>query len=250
MEEIRRLVIKAFHIKSVKIDTKTYIQNETLCLNCDFVDEIAVNDPLVDAISVSIIEPGKHNIETNTIMDIVPISTKVLGVAGEGITHTLTGVYVLLTGSDADGKQMHEFGSSEGILSEHLVYGKAGTPDVKDILIHIDVTLVGGMPYERSLPFAAFKSSDLIIQAIREKLKQIDGTKATEVHEFYDRKQTGKTRVAIVKQIAGQGAMYDNQLFSHEPSGIIGGISNIDMMNMPMVLSPNEYRDGILRSMT
>lgn len=249
MEDIRRLVIKAFHIKDVKMDSKTCIEDGSLCLNCDFISEIVANEPLIDQISVSVIEPGKHNIETNTIMDIVPISTKVLGVMGEGITHTLTGVYVLLTGKDADGRQMHEFGSSEGILSEHLVYGKAGTPDVNDFLIHIDVTLVGGMPYERSLPFAAFKVSDMIIQVIREKMKQLNGTNATEAHEFYDRKQTGKTRIAIVKQIAGQGAMYDNQLFSHEPSGIIGGISNIDMMNMPMILSPNEYRDGILRSM-
>ena len=37
---------------------------------------------------------------------------------GEGITHTITGVYVMLTGVDTNGKQCHEFGSSEGNLKE------------------------------------------------------------------------------------------------------------------------------------
>ena len=44
--------------------------------------------------------------------------------------------------------------------------------------------------------------------------------------------------------------MYDNLLFPNEPSGFEGGISIIDLGNMPVVLSPNEYRDGILRSLT
>ena len=42
--------------------------------------------------------------------------------------------------------------------------------------------------------------------------------------------------------------MYDNMLFTTEPSGI-DGISIIDMANMPVLLSPNEYRDGALRAM-
>ena len=56
---------------------------------------------------------GEHERWTNTIMDIIQISTKVLGKIGEGITHTSTGVYVILTGVDVNGKQTHEFGSSE-----------------------------------------------------------------------------------------------------------------------------------------
>ena len=44
--------------------------------------------------------------------------------------------------------------------------------------------------------------------------------------------------------------MYDNQLFPNEPSGLNGGRSIIDMANVPMIISPNEYRDGALRAMT
>lgn len=53
----------------------------------------------------------------------------------------------------------------------------------------------------------------------------------------------------IIKQVAGQGAMYDTHLFAKEPSGVEGGKSIIDMGNMPIILTPNEYRDGIIRSM-
>ena len=80
-------------------------------------------------------------------------------------------------------------------------------------------------------------------------MKKLPGRGYTEKHEFYDRIRPGKKRVAIVKQIAGQGAMYDNQLFPKEPSGFEGGKSIIDIGNVPIILSPNEYRDGALRSM-
>ena len=53
----------------------------------------------------------------------------------------------------------------------------------------------------------------------------------------------------IIKQVAGQGAMYDTSLFAKEPSGTAGGHSIIDMGNMPILVTPNEYRDGIIRSM-
>ena len=53
----------------------------------------------------------------------------------------------------------------------------------------------------------------------------------------------------MVKEVAGQGMMYDNQLFPIEPSGIDKGISIIDMNNMPVLLTPNEYRDGAIRAM-
>ena len=43
--------------------------------------------------------------------------------------------------------------------------------------------------------------------------------------------------------------MYDTHLFGLEPSGSLGSRSIIDMGNMPVVVSPNEYRDGIIRSM-
>ena len=182
-------------------------------------------------------------------MDIIPISTKVLGKIGDGITHTLTGVYVILTGVDENRKQAHEFGSSEGNLKEKLYLNRAGTPGDDDYIVSFDVVLKPGMGQEREGVLAAHHACDEFIQIFREQMKKFRGNLCTERHEYHDVVRPGKKRVLIVKQVAGQGAMYDTSLFAKEPSGTENGRSIIDMGNMPVIVTPNEYRDGIIRSM-
>lgn len=249
-KDIRRLVIKSFHINKVEFGLENSMKNGCLTIDKSILNEFIEAEELIEKIEIDIIEPGQHNKFVNSIMDIIPISTKVLGQIGEGVTHTLTGAYVMLTGIDSDGKQMAEFGSSEGILKEQMVFGKAGTPLKEDYIIHIDVTLKGGLPFERKLPLAAHKACDKFIQNFRNILKKIDGRESSESYEYYDKIKPGKKKVVIVKQIAGQGAMSDNNILSEEPSGLVGGKSIIDMENVPIILSPNEYRDGALRAMT
>ena len=111
-------------MKDVALGKKVKIENNQLTIPT----EIEYDKNVFEKVEVKIIKPREHNFYVNTIMDVVPISTKVIGRLGEGITHTLTGVYMLLTGANTEGKQMHEFGSSEGILQEQLVLNKAGSP--------------------------------------------------------------------------------------------------------------------------
>lgn len=250
MKEIQReLVIKCFHVNQVAFAKKANLNEHVLTVP-DVSEEVKQAFPEIVDFSVRKILPQDHNLEINSIMDIIPISTKVLGELGSGITHTLTGVYVMLTGADESGRQLNEFGSSEGLLNEQLVLDKAGTPGKSDIILHVNVTLAKETSITREVAFSMFKACDMQIQPIRDMLKMINGHLADERYEYHDRVATDKTRVAIVKQVAGQGAMYDNLLFAKEPSGIEGGLSIIDLGNMPMVLSPNEYRDGALRSLT
>ncbi len=155
----------------------------------------------------------------------------------------------MLTGVDVNGKQCHEFGSSEGNLKDQLYLNRAGTPGDDDYIISFDVTLTAGMGQERPGPTAAHRACDKFIQTYREKLKKFRGEKCTERHEYHDIVRPGKKRVLIIKQVAGQGAMYDTHFFAEEPSGVEGGRSIIDMGNMPILVTPNEYRDGIIRSM-
>lgn len=246
--DLRRLVIRAFHVHEVKFGDKFGFHRGVLTIDKDYTKAIQEN-PLIEKVTIDIIQPGDHDREINTIMDIIPISTKVLGRLGEGITYTLTGAYFMLTGVDADGRQMHEFGSSEGNLKEQMKLGRAGTPGENDIIIHMDVLIKGGEVYDRRLPNACFKACDEIISMIREDLKEKDAKDADEKHEFYDQIRPGAKRVALVKQVAGQGAMYDHLLMPQEPSGFAGGVSIIDVGNMPIVLSPNEFRDGALRAL-
>lgn len=245
-----KLTIKSFHIDNIESGDKTIINKGMLTYDDSIIQRIINSDDLVVNMKVDIIYSGDYNRETNTIMDILPISAKVLGRLGEGITHTLTGVVIMLTGSDENGRQLAGFGSSEGILSERIILDMSGTPSVDDIIIHVDVTVAGGHINNRIIPFAAFRACDEFIQNIRNHLKLMDGSKADEIHKFKDRIRTGRDKIVIVKQIAGQGANYDNQLFPDEPGGIKGGRSIIDLGNMPVILSPNEYRDGAIRSMT
>lgn len=240
-----KLQIKVFHIQDLEIGNKFKVEGNKLLIK----KEIEYDKNVFEKVEVKIIKPLEHNIYVNTIMDVIPISTKALGRVGEGITHTLTGVRVLLTGANTKGEQMHEFGSSEGILKEQLKLNKAGTPDDRDFLVHIDVIIKPEISFDRQLAFSIFELADVYIQNIREKMKLLNGRDADEVHDYYNKKNPGKPKVALVKEVAGQGMMYDNLLFPTEPSGMEKGISIIDMQNMPVLLTPNEYRDGAIRAM-
>lgn len=246
---MRSLVIKTFHIKKVEFATRTYIEKGILYIEKDVGNTIDIDKSLIKDIEISIIPPNNQDVFVNSIMDFSPIATKVLGKMGEGITHVLTGVNVMLTGVDEDGVQVAEFGSSEGILKEQVVFDRAGTPSKNDIIIHINVELLSNKGTSRPGPMAAHEACDKIIQKIRNYLKKVNGRLCDEKHEFSDKVKKGKKKVVIVKQVAGQGAMYDTGLFGHEPGGFLGCRSIIDMGNVPVVLSPNEYRDGALRAM-
>jgi len=56
--------------------------------------------------------------------------------------------------------------------------------------------------------------------------------------------------VLLVKIVSGLGCMYDTGLFPSEPAGYIGCRSIMDLGNMQVVVSPNEYRDGVIRSLS
>lgn len=251
MEEIRkrRLVIKAFHAKTVREGTVNRITRtrEIEVAPESFAGQ--ADHEMIERIHIRIVHPDQYRERTNSIMDVIPISTKVLGEIGEGVTHTVTGAYVLLTGVDVDGIQTAEFGSSEGVIEEQIAWGKAGTPERGDDLILFEVTFCAGKGQDREAVTRAHILCDEFIRQYRECLKKLRGESCTNRREFYDMERPGKKKVVIIKQVAGQGAMYDMQLFAKEPSGMSGGRSIIDMGNMPIVVTPNEYRDGILRSM-
>lgn len=249
-KDLRRLVIKAFHIKEVKEDTVNKVTTDgVMTVNTKFLETVAAKEAAIHDVKIQIIKPRDYDRFTNTIMDVVPISAKVLGELGEGITHTLTGVCVILTGIDVNGIQTAEFGSSEGLLKDQVKFNRAGTPADTDYIISVDVTFEAGQGQERAGVTAAHRVCDVLIQDFRNQMKLFNGNKCTERHEYHDIVRPGKKRVLIVKQVAGQGAMYDTHLFAKELSGVDGGRSIIDMGNMPVIVTPNEYRDGIIRSM-
>lgn len=247
--EMRRLVIKTFNINKIEFSDKTSIKDDMLYIRRGIDKEVIQQEKLIKELKISVVTPDNHDFFVNSVMDFSPIATKVLGRFGEGITHVLTGVYVMLTGVDENGIQVAEFGSSEGILSEQVFFGRAGTPSKYDMLLHIDVTLKAMAGSSRPGPIAAHRACDKIVQEIRDYLKKMNGRLCEEKYEYFDKIKPGKKKIVIIKQVAGQGCMYDTGFLGKEPGGFIGCRSIIDMGNMPIVLSPNEYRDGALRAM-
>ena len=79
--ELRRLVIKAFHMTDVKIGDENKITTDGKMTICkDGLDALAAKySEVIEKIDIEVIDPGDHDRYTNTIMDIIPISVKVLG---------------------------------------------------------------------------------------------------------------------------------------------------------------------------
>lgn len=245
-----RLVVKGYHVTKVNYGEVNQVNVDgTMFVQPKVAAEICNEEPLIEEIQIRIIQPDEHKQHTNTIMDVIPLSTKVLGTVGNGITHTLTGIYVLLTGIDEEGRQVCNFGGSDGILEEKVAWGKAGTPLRSDILISFDVVLKAGTWTEREGPDAAHRACDKFCQIFRNQMKKFNGYKCTEKHVFQETWEPDRKNVVIIKEVSGQGAVYDTRMFGKEPSSFEQGKSVIDMGCMPVMVTPNEFRDGIMRAM-
>ena len=184
-------------------------------------------------------------------MDVQPIATKE-GDAdlGTGVTRVLDGVVMMLTGTDEDGVQIGEFGSSEGYLDENIMWNRPGCPDKGEIFIKGNIVIQEKTNMERRGPMAAHTAFDIITQEIREVMKELDESLVTDTQELKQVRRPGKKKVVIVKEIMGQGAMHDNFILPVEPVGILGARANVDLGNVPVCMSPLEVLDGCIHALT
>lgn len=249
-KEIRSLKRKYFKITEVKRGEETKIDETTLYIRENIEQDAIEVDNLVVDLKLDIVTKEEYNQFSNTIMDIQPIATKEEGELGEGITRVLDGVVMMVTGTDEKGVQIGEFGSSEGILDENIMWGRPGSPEYGEILIKTDVTIKEGKNMERPGPMAAHKATDFITQEIRMALKDLDDSLVIEEKEFVQKRRPEKKKVVIVKEIMGQGAMHDNYLLPQEPVGVLGAKANVDLGNVPVVVSPLQVLDGCVHALT
>ena len=123
---------------------------------------------------------------SNTIMDVQPIATKEgESEIGSGVTRVLDGVVMMVTGTDANGVQIGEFGSSEGFLDENIMWGRPGAPEKGEIFIKTEVIIKEGTNMERPGPLAAHTATDVITQEIREALKKVDDSLVVDTRRMY-----------------------------------------------------------------
>ena len=73
---LRRLVIKSYHVDTVEFgeENNVFLDGKlTICK--DILKDLIESEPLIKDINIQIIKPKDHDRFTNTIMDIIPIST-------------------------------------------------------------------------------------------------------------------------------------------------------------------------------
>ena len=248
---IRSLTRKHFNITEVKRGPETKIEGTTLYIREGIEKECIDSQKLVYDLKIDIITPADYHTYSETIMDVQPIAAKEgEDELGSGVTRVLDGVVMMVTGTDANGVQIGEFGSSEGFLDENIMWGRPGAPEKGEIFIKTQVTVKEGTNMERPGPLAAHSASDIITQEIRECLKKLDESLVTDTETFDQYRRPGKKKVVIVKEIMGQGAMHDNLILPVEPVGILGGKPNVDLGNVPVAVSPLEVLDGCIHALT
>lgn len=249
---VRSLTRKHYRIKEVKRGPETKIDKDVLYIREGIEAECVASQELVHDLKIDIITPEEYHTYSETIMDVQPVACKEGDCElGTGVTRVLDGVVMMVTGTDDNGVQIGEFGSSEGYLDENIMWNRPGAPDKGEIFIKTQVTIEAGMNMERPGPLAAHAATDYITQEIREALKALeDDSLVADIEEFHQVRRPGKKKVVIVKEIMGQGAMHDNLILPVEPVGVLGAKPNVDLGNVPVCVSPLEVLDGCIHALT
>lgn len=249
---IRSLTRNHYKITEVKRGPNTMIEGTVLYIREGIEAEAVASQELVHSLKIDIITPERYNTYSETIMDVQPIATKEGDTEiGSGITRVLDNVVMVVTGTDENGVQIGEFGSSEGILEENIMWNRPGAPDKGEIFIKTEVIIQEGTNMERPGPLAAHSATDFITQEIRLALKALDDDSLIVHQETFEQfRRPGKKKVVIVKEIMGQGAMHDNLILPVEPVGVLGAKPNVDLGNVPVMVSPLEVLDGCIHALT
>lgn len=250
---VRTLTKKHFKISDVSFGDSTEIKGTTLQLRTakDLCADAVATQDIVKDMTMEIITPDKYHEYSNTIMDVQPIATKEENAdLGMGVTRVLDGVVMVLTGTDENGVQIGEFGSSEGPLDENIMWGRAGAVEKGEIMIKVNLTIAAGTNRERKGPLGAHLATDVITEEIREALKEADESLVVSSQDIVQKRHPKQKRVLIVKEIMGQGAMHDNLIMPIEPAGTLGAKPNVDLGNVPVALAPTELLDGGVHALT
>lgn len=247
---VRTLDKKYFRINEVALGDETAIEDGVLTIRESLIDEIRTGTENIVDFNIDIVHPDELHQFSQTIMDVQPIATKHGDdMLGTGQTIILDGVVLMLTGVTEEGVPVGEFGSSEGYLDENIILGRPGCPDEGEILIKAEGVIPAGKNMERPGPFAIHEAANKVAEEIRKVMKGFDPGKADRT-EHLEQISGRKHKIMIVKEIMGQGAMHDHIILPNEPVGIMGGVSNIDLGNLPVNMSPLEVLDGAVHSMT
>lgn len=254
---LRRLLLRSFAVKEIRLgNDRADFSGGRLSLNLEHLQEAgraACNSmsDLVSTCSVRVLDPSQRDVLVNSILDFSPVAAKGTGRIGEGISQVFSGFCVMLTAVEETGFQPTNIGASNGILGEKVCFSRPGTPDPGDFILNIDVILKEGHARTREGIMAAHAVCDAVVRPIRDTLRSLPSSVATIKAEYWDTVRYGGYKIALVKLVPGLGCLYDTLLFPEDPAGYTGGKSIMDRTNnVPFLITPTEYRDGALHSLT
>ncbi len=238
-------------IDNIEFGEGTYIKDNSLILSKDLkqIGFLEDKDTRIKDFDIRIIKKDQSDINLNTNLDIMPISTKIEGELGTGISREIDGVCLMITGvEEAYDLQPSNMGSCDGKMQDMIAFDRAGTPKSSDLMINIDLTFKEGEGRSAEGIITAHKIADKIANEIRFALKS-DDIKISKKEEFHDIKRPNKLKVGLVEVVSGLGCMYDTFINPDEPNGILGGENMRDRKNSPAFFTPNQIRDGSIHSL-
>lgn len=254
--KLRRLIMRTYHAQKAELADDTSFDGTTLKLDATALSALALQTagkefPQVKGVTISVINPGDYGRQVNSILDFLPVGAKVAGRIGDGISHVMSGAQVMLTAVEEGGFQPVNMGGAFGRLADVVWFDRHATPATTDYIIHVDVLLAEGEGRTRAGIMGAHLACDTIMQEIRSGLRGLGRSGASRSEEMWDTAREGGLKIALVKLVPGLGCMYDTCVFGAEPCGFVRDGSLMDRSNnVQIVLSPNEYRDGAVRSLT
>jgi hypothetical protein len=260
IKKLRRLIIRTFDVVQAEAVTGNSVFSKgRLSLNLEALRRAgnaacAGLGTYIKDFSIRLLdlkEDPKRNFAINSVLDFAPVAAKVQGRIGNGISHDFSHFCVMLTAVEEKGFQPANMGASNGIFGERVRLGRPGTPGAADCILNIDVILAEGHARSREGIAAAHALCDAIIRPLRDLLRSLPSSEAANKAEYWDTLRKGGYKIALVKLVPGLGCLYDTLLFPEDPAACAAGKSIMDRShNMPIPITPNEYRDGAVHSLT
>jgi hypothetical protein len=258
-KKLRRLIIRSFAVTQAEAAAGgSVFSGGCLSINLDALREagnaarVGLGGYIKDfSVRLFDLKKDPRNFAINSVLDFSPVAAKVQGGIGEGISHDFSRFCVMLTAVEEKGFQPANMGASNGIFGERVRLGRPGTPDASDCILNVDVILKDGHARSREGIAAAHALCDAIVRPLRDLLRALPSPEASNKAEYWDTVRSGGYKIALVKLVPGLGCLYDTVLFPEDPAGYAGGKSIMDRShNMQIPVTPNEYRDGAVHSLT
>lgn len=248
--ETIKMIHKSIQIETVEWGKETFIQNHKLILGSDMEERIRKSFHRIKSLKIKIILPDEHHIFINSNLDFMPIAIKREGNLGVGETFLLKGLTVMLTGvEEKSGYQPANIGSSQGYLDNCVKFDQAGTPNSKDIILHVDVLFKEGEGRTAEGLEEAHLITDLLIDEIRRAMLKMQKENYEEIDSMVWYRRRDCPKIVLVKIVSGLGNMYDTAIFPQRPGGIIGARLMREERNEPVLISGLACLDGAIHSL-